>query len=295
MTGGVLGVVGDLVQDTVVWLSEPLQIGSDTKAEIHTSRGGSAANVAATAASLIPTRFIGCVGSDVLGDVLAASLAAEGVDVRLQRRGATGVVVVFIDEVGERTMIPSRGASALLEGVDQAWLEDVAVLHLTSYSLENEPAASEVIRLATMVRDRGGAVTVDTSSSAMLAKFGVGHYMHTLSGLEPRVVFANEQEWELLALGKVEQARPAGLDQTVFVRKAGGNPTTVHPPDAEPITVAVPKVAEVIDTTGAGDAFAGGFLARFADGEQWQECCATGHAMAAKVLTHPGASMPTQA
>jgi sugar/nucleoside kinase (ribokinase family) len=290
----VLGVVGDLVQDTVVWLGEPLQIGSDTKGEVHTSRGGSAANVAATAASLTPTRFIGCVGSDVLGDVLAASLAAEGVDVRLQRRGATGVVVVFIDEVGERTMIPSRGASALLDNVDQTWLEDVSVLHLTSYSLEQGTAANEVVRLATMVTDRGGAVTIDTSSSAMLAKFGLDRYMQTLRSLVPRVVFANEQEWGLLALDDVERIRPTGLEQAVFVRKAGGNPTTVHLPDGAPITVVVPEVAKVIDTTGAGDAFAGGFLARFVEGAPLRECCETGHAMAARVLTHPGARAQRQ-
>lgn len=130
--GATLVVVGDLVQDTVVWLAEPLQIGSDTKGDVHITRGGSAANVACAAAGLVPTRFIGCVGTDFLGDLVAASLEEFDIDVRLQRRGSTGVVVVLIDEDGERTMVPSRGASAMLNDVDPDWLADAAVLHLTA-------------------------------------------------------------------------------------------------------------------------------------------------------------------
>lgn len=78
-----LGVLGDLVEDIVVWLGEPVQDATDTEVSMHRTRGGSGANVAAFAASRYPTRFLGCVGLDAVGDSLIAQLDAEGVDVKV--------------------------------------------------------------------------------------------------------------------------------------------------------------------------------------------------------------------
>src|SRR5690606_2710040 len=112
-----LGVLGDLLEDIVVWLAEPLRTATDTDTTMHRTRGGSAANVAMFAAGQYPTRFLGCVGDAALGTALAADLEAHGVDVRLQRRGTTGAVIVLVDHTGERTMLPNQGASRLLEPV----------------------------------------------------------------------------------------------------------------------------------------------------------------------------------
>lgn len=84
-----LGVIGDIVQDVVVWQLEKIRPATDTKAEITVTRGGSAANVAAFAAPRHPTRFIGCVGDDLGGLMLTQELTQRGVDVRLQTRGGT--------------------------------------------------------------------------------------------------------------------------------------------------------------------------------------------------------------
>ena len=83
---------------------------TDNPAVIHRTRGGSAANVAAFArrGTAVPARFIGCVGADPAGDMLCAELAGRGVDVRVQRRGRTGTIVVLVDGDGERTMYPDR-------------------------------------------------------------------------------------------------------------------------------------------------------------------------------------------
>ena len=67
--------------------------------------------------------------------ILGRELTERGVDVRLQSRGDTGMIVVLVDPSGERTMFPSRGASALLAPVDDTWLVGIEVLHLTAYSL----------------------------------------------------------------------------------------------------------------------------------------------------------------
>ena len=133
-----LGVIGDVVQDVVVWMQEPLRPATDTQSEITMRRGGSAANVAAFAGPRHPTRFIGRVGDDIGGYAVRRELEDRGVDVRLQVGAMTGMIVVLIDDRGERMMFPSRGESALIEHVDDAWLEDLEILHITGYSLASE-------------------------------------------------------------------------------------------------------------------------------------------------------------
>ena len=81
-----LGVIGDLVQDVVVWLEEAPRAATDTRCHITITRGGSAANVAAFAAPHCRTRFIACVGDDLAGRTLVADLAVRGVEVRTQTR-----------------------------------------------------------------------------------------------------------------------------------------------------------------------------------------------------------------
>src|SRR5580704_10603581 len=114
---GVLVAVGDLVEDIVVWAAGPARHATDNAAVIRRTRGGSAANVAAFASALMPARFIGCVGADPVGEVLTSELTGRGVDVRVQRRGQTGTIVVLVDSAGERTMYPDRVAAADLNEV----------------------------------------------------------------------------------------------------------------------------------------------------------------------------------
>ena len=132
---GCLAVVGDLVEDVVVWPEGPVQPGSDTPAQVFRSRGGSAANGAAAAAPYVPARFLGCVGADASGDRLVAELRAAGVDVRAQRRGRTGTVVVVVDAFGERTFFPDRVAAADLDVLGPGALDGVSLLHVPAYGL----------------------------------------------------------------------------------------------------------------------------------------------------------------
>jgi sugar/nucleoside kinase (ribokinase family) len=284
---GVLAVVGDLTEDVVVWLEEPLRPGTDTAATVHRSRGGSAANVAAFAARLGPTRFLGCVGDDPAGDQLVAQLEGSGVDVRVQRRGATATVVVVVDDTGERTMFPSRGASALLENPDPAWLDGVAHLHAPAYALDVDPARTAVLTLLRAVRERGGTTSVDASATSLLERLGLPEVRELFHDLAPDWLFANEEEAELLA--------PAGADEwlastTALLVKRGPRPTVARRRGQAPVEVAVAPVPEVRDTTGCGDAFAAAFLAEVLRGGSVEAACLAGHALAARLLTTPGAS-----
>jgi len=285
--GRVLAVVGDLVEDIVVWAGEPVRTATDTAARVFRARGGSGANVAALAAARVPTRFIGRIGADAAGEPLVADLASHGVDVRMQRAGRTGTVVLLVDADGERTMFPDRGASALLEGVDDSWIDDVAWLHVPAYGLEREPMRGEVVRLAALARTVGARVSLDASSTGLLAGIGVDLALELIRSMAPDVLFANEDEAELLGIAG-GGAVAASVAPTVVV-KHGPLPTDVIEGGELAVRVDVSPVPVIRDLTGAGDAFAAGFLAATLAGADAAAACLAGHASAASVLANPGA------
>jgi sugar/nucleoside kinase (ribokinase family) len=205
----------------------------------------------------------------------------------VQREGRTGTVVLLVDADGERTMFPDRGASALLADVDETWLDDVARLHLPAYGLEREPMRHELVRLAAVARERGIPVSVDASSTGLIAGLGTGAALDLFRAIAPDLMFANEDEAALLGLAG-GGAVAASVAPTVVV-KHGPLPTDVIVSGALALRVDVAPVAGIRDLTGAGDAFASGFLAAVLRGADAAAACLAGHASAASVLANPGA------
>jgi sugar/nucleoside kinase (ribokinase family) len=275
-----LCAVGDLVQDVVVWLADAPRTATDTPARIFHRRGGSAANVAVFAAAVNGgARFIGRVGDDTAGDRLVQGLMAAGVDARVQRAGRTGTIVVLVDPAGERTMLSDRGASTALTDVPDAWLDGVSLLHVPAYSLAAEPIGATCVALAESARRRGIAVSVDASSVSVLEAYGTTRFLEVVAAMGPAVFFANREEADLLHL---ESAPPA----PVTVVTAGPGPVLILPSEEIPI----PPVDVVTDTTAAGDAFAAAFLTAWAGGARPADAVRAGIALAATVLSRPGAA-----
>ncbi len=271
-----LAVVGDLVEDVVVWTEEPIRRGTDTPARVFRSRGGSAANVAVAAAGYVPTRLLCCVGADDLGGALTRELVGVGVDVRVQRRGRTGTVVVLVDADGERTFLPDRAAASDLGPVDAADLAGVAVLHVPAYGLHGGRTATTVRGLLSC----GVPISLDASSCAVLRE--IGDLRELVERVRPVVLFANADEARELDLAR----RP--LPCTVVV-KDGASPTTVLRPGTAALVVPVTPVPGVRDSTGAGDAFAAGWLSARMEGLDDRARVLRAHALARQVLTSPGA------
>ena len=283
MSSGRLGVIGDLVQDVIVWLSGPVERGTDTAATVHRARGGSAANVAAFAAPLVPTRFVGAVGDDALGDVLVAELVAAGVDVRVQRHGHTGTVVVLVEPDGERTMLPDRAAAANLGNVPEEWALDLDLLHVPAYCFARDPTAASTSEFVVAATNSGARVSFDASSVSVLRDYVIQRYLDLVARMKPAVLFANAGEAVALRL---RTARPA--EGGVFVLKDGTRPTAVIESTGRTTLVPVDHVAAISDTTGAGDAFAAGYLAALLGGADPIEAVGAAHSHARSVLTAPG-------
>lgn len=245
--------LGDLLLDVVVRLGAPLARGGDAPATTRLSAGGQAANVAAWVAHLGGrARFMGVRSSDAAGTLVANDLRARGVELLGPTfEQGTGTVVALVDDTFERTMATDRGIATELRSahIDPAWFAGCDRLHLSGYSLMRSPIDTAALRAAREARLVGARVSVDLSSWSAIRDFGPATFRDRLTVIAPDVVFANEQE--LAGLGDEPACR-------VLVTKKGAEGCTVRWPGGEVSLPALP--ADVVDTTGAGDAFAAGFL-----------------------------------
>lgn len=276
-----LTVVGDLVADLIVLGGHALARGTDNPAEVRLTRGGSAANVAVAAASRHPVRFIGRVGIDPLGETLVRELFGAGVDVRVQRGGRTGAIVILVDGDGERTMITDRGAAAELEPIDPDWFDDSGWVHLPLYGFTDAASRATVIAAVAHLKARRIPISLDLSSTATMRALGAETLAAILADTTPDVVFANADEAAL--------ATALGLDTSGdYVVKRGGEPVLVTV-DGTTHEIPVQRADDVLDSTGAGDAFAAGFLVARIGGADALEAARAGSDLALQALRRPGA------
>jgi len=284
----VLCTIGDLIEDVVVWLSAEPNMGTDTDSIIQRTRGGSAANVAMFAALTgTESRFIGQVGNDALGQQLCLALQQAGVDVCVIAEGRTGSIVVLVQTNGERTFLTDRGVASQLSLVDASLMANVGILHVPSYSLVTEPLASTSLLYIKAAQSLGAVISIDASSTSVLEHFGVARYKSLIQSIQPQIFLCNEDEAGLLGVRATEGMLGAALT----VIKRGAHSTFAISQNNECSEVAVAPVADIVDTTGAGDAFAAGFLPTFVATNDVEVAIAHGHAIAARVLRSPGATL----
>jgi ribokinase len=235
--------IGDLILDVVVLPDAALIPDGDTPARIRMTAGGQAANVAAWASALgADARLICKRGTDVSSELAAAQLARYGVEIcGPVTAGRGGVVVSVADAQDQRTMASDRGVASLLERseLDPSWLASCDVLHVSGYCLMRESMAQAATEAARHAR----RVTVDLASAHDIELLGAQRFTARLEALGPDLAFATE----------AERAAVPGFD-AAWVIKLGAQgarfPEGFYP---------APSVVAV-DTTGAGDALAAGYL-----------------------------------
>ena len=277
----IIVTAGDLVEDVIVTTSHAPRLGTDIAANIVRRRGGSAANVAvAVTRAGGRARFVGRVGADERGTRLVDELIADAVEPFVEIVDElTGTVVVLVAD-GERSFLTDRGASANLHSIDAAAICDASMLHITGYSF-TDARLVEAIRTTTS-RQPGLAVSVDASSVALLEEYGPSQFLEVCSSLGTEVLLANEEEAAVLALP--EAALEIGVP-VVVVKQGGASTVAFTATDrfsVDPIPITAP-----FDPTGAGDAFAGGFLVARASGASLRKAAQAGNHIAHDTLTNP--------
>jgi len=241
--------LGDLTLDVVVRFSGPIAVGGDTDAEIALAPGGQAANVAAWAASLgASARFIGRTGDDDAGSIARSRLGERNVDVVGPIAGGNGLICSLVSPDGARSMAADRGTAVGLQpdDIEPEWLEHCDHLFVSGYALMREPVRSAARRAIALARDAGALVSIDLASWSAIRDSGTEAFRALVIELEPDAVFANEDE-ERIVGGRLPGAR--------WILKRGPRGCSFEGDERSAL-----PVDQVVDTTGAGDALAAGWM-----------------------------------
>jgi sugar/nucleoside kinase (ribokinase family) len=284
----VIAVMGCVVQDIVVKPNGPLVTNGSTMSQIAFAAGGFGPNVAWTAAlEGAAVRFVGHAGADTVGAALTGGLREAGIEVAVTHKGTTCCVLVLVEWDGQRTMAYDTSSFCLSAAdVTEEQLAGVSLLHLYE-NMFDDITADGAWRAVELVRSNGGLVSLDVGNIARVNLVGRAEFLERVDQINPEVLFANEEE--AAALWPDGDVSAPGL----VVVKHGPQPSVVFASDGEQlVTVHVPPVADVVDTTGAGDAMAGGFLAAWASGCSLEEAVQTGHRTAGAVVSQLGAQLP---
>ena len=257
--------------------------------------GGSAANTLAGMASLgAQCAFIGQVAADQLGDVFTHDIRAVGIDFDTPARDRdppTGRCLIFVTPDGERTMNTFLGASQFLPpaALDEELIASAGILYLEGYLWDPEEPRSAMRRAIEVSRKAGRKVAFTASESFVIDRHGDDFRAMIEDGVID-ILFVNEGE---LATLTGRDGFEAGLEALkgkvpVLVATRGADGAVAIAGD-ERAEVAAEPVAKVVDTTGAGDLFAAGFLTGHARGEDLERCLEMGAICAGEVISHYGA------
>ncbi len=257
------------------------------------SSGGSAANTCAVAAALgARVAYLGKVADDRLGQAFRRDIAAAGVHfptAPLSGGAATARCLILVTPDGQRTMNTFLGACVAFgeDDLDEAAITDASVLYLEGY-LFDPPAAQAAFRRAAGLAHAAGRQVALSLSDAFCVDRHRAAFRELVAG-SVDILFANETEicslYELGAFDDAAEAAGADVALAVLTRSERGS---LILSGAQRVEVPA-EAAAVVDTTGAGDAYAAGFLAGHAAGHPLAACGRLGSIAAAEVIGHYGA------
>jgi sugar/nucleoside kinase (ribokinase family) len=259
---------------------------------IETS-GGSAGNTCAVAAALgARVAYLGKVADDQLGEVFAHDMGAIGVhfpSTRLTGGAPTARCLVLVTPDGQRTMNTYLGACVTFgeDDVDEELIAAASVTYLEGY-LFDPPAAQAAFRRAAAAAHRAGRQVALSLSDAFCVDRHRTAFRDLVSG-HVDILFANETEiTSLYEKNTFEEAAEAARAEVALAALTRSEAGSVILRGTETVAIAA-EPAKLVDTTGAGDAYAAGFLAGWTAGRPLPACGRMGSLAAAEVISHYGA------
>lgn len=262
-------VIGDVMTDVIVMPEGPIVKGSDRRATVRTRPGGSGANQAV---------WLGAMGADV--GLVARVGAAEraGHEAYFSTLGVTpllaadaelptGALVCIVDPDGERSFLTDRGANLNLcaDDLPDQLLDGLGLVVISGYALFAPGPRAAVRDFLARARARGVSVAVDPASEGFLLEVGPENFLAWTAGAD--WIFANQDEARVLCGARelTAQMQLLGAHYTNVVLKRGGLGAALGSRDGVRLTMPA-QIVTVVDSTGAGDAFAAGFLAAHVEG-----------------------------
>lgn len=258
------------------------------------SAGGSAANTMKAAAQLgLEATYVGKIGKDDMGRAFSQALREQGViPVLLETDAApTGTASTLISPDGQRSFADQLGAATLLQAHEITALpfRNYDALYMEGYLVSDHGFAQAILRQA---KADGLLTCLDLASYNIVQEDSA--FFRQLLAEEVDIAFANEEEsWALTGLPPREAVRKMAGWCSVAVVKTGAQGAMACSGKEIVESAAIP-VPKVVDTTGAGDSFAAGFLWAWFDGRTLTACLDAGNAVAAEMIQHIGATLPAE-
>lgn len=257
------------------------------------SSGGSASNTIAGLASLgARVGFIARIGTDELGDVFAHDIRAQGVVFSTDKRDTaepTGRCLIAVTPDAERTMNTSLACNVNFtpDDLSKELIQSARVVYLEGYLYDQPKAKEAYVQAAQWAREAGCEVAL-TLSDSFCVKRHHADFRKLVKNVD--ILFANEHE--ILALYETDDfevaARQAATEVKLAVLTRSAKGATIIS-NGQSVHVNAEKVAKVVDLTGAGDAFAAGFLYGYTQGMSLAEAGRIAALCAAEVISHYGA------
>jgi len=269
---------------------QKINFGSDTASRISTNSGGAAGNVAAwLTRTTSNSTIVSHVGDDPAGAALIAEFDSLGVThENLVIQGEpSGVVVVLVDSSGERTMFPDKGANSSLKLSDLPPLDTYQAVYISGYALLNPLSRPGVLAMIEKIRADSIPIYFDPASVGAMKDVSDTEIHQWFSLMN--VLFLNEEESIFLTgLVDIERALDYLLEYSeVVVIKRGSLGAIAKARGYD--SISIPAVsATVVDTTGAGDSFAAGFIAAFASKRDLTAAMTAGTELAAQCVAIVG-------
>lgn len=248
--------VGDVMQDILISFKDQIAYGSDTQSQIKMQGGGSATNTACWAATQkVLVGLVARIGDDQTGKLIRDGLIHPNLSLNLvetpnSRSGSCGIL---IDAEGERTMFPDPGANIFLSASDvpNHWFETAEIIHISAYSLLRTNTKKTIQEIIEKAKQHNIKTSIDVASSQPLID---NDGFNSIAQLAPfDFLFANKDEAEVLG----DTSKIKSLCHNLILKK-GSKESIWLSPDREIIDI--PANMVVVDSIGAGDAFAAGFL-----------------------------------
>lgn len=285
--------MGDVALDVIAQLKEQINYGNDTASKISTHPGGQAANVATwITRTNNKAVIVARVGNDPVGFALVSDLDKYGVEHHgLMNSGRpSGVVVILVDSNGERTMFPDNGANADLEVSDLPPLDDVDGVFLSGYALLDFRSRDAALGMIRKFREKNIPIFFDPTTTGAMKVVPKEEILDWV-GMVDGILLNNEEARYLGESDDLEEAEENLRKRTpLVVIKLGSRGATGVYKDQ---FAKVPAVTtNVVDTTGAGDSFAAGFIPKWLETSDLEQALNAGTALAAKCVATVGARPP---